>query len=58
MTLWNLYKSWEKGSDNGMTILDKDGKAYDLTSISNTDLWNLQVISFYFNNNSLIVRVS
>ena len=58
MKLLDLYKSWEKNSDSSMTLLDKDGRPYNLTSISNTDLWNMQVISFYFNNNNLTVIVS
>ena len=57
MNLWKLYKTWEKGSDNSMKILDKDGNAYDLRNVSNNDLWNMEVKSFYFNNGALIVMV-
>lgn len=57
MTLWNLFKSWEKGVDDNMKILDKDGNAYDLRNVSNNELWNMEVKSFYFNNGTLVVRI-
>lgn len=57
MTLWNLFKSWKKGLDDNMKILDKDGNAYDLRNVSNNELWNMEVKSFYFNNGTLIVMV-
>ena len=57
MKLCDLFKTWQKGTDDNMKILDKDGIPYDLRNVSNNELWNMEVKSFYFNNGTLIVMV-
>ena len=55
MKLWDLYKTWERGTNQGLKVIFKK-EVYDITNIEK-ELWDKEVKAFYFEENTLVIRL-
>ena len=55
MTLWNMYKTWERDSKQNLKVIDGT-KVYEMTNIP-SELWDREVKAFYFEADTLIIRL-